>query len=228
MLSAAALAAAINAPAQTPRLAHTVVAGEVYDLDSQRVLYARNANMLMVPASTTKLLTEGTSLALLGPNFRWTTPVYRIGPLDAQGVLHGGLVLVASGDPNFRSGFNPTVRWRSRTRTTPTTAPRKPRPCPAIRLPCCVISPRRSRRPASSESKAFEVDTSLFPDQGAEDGTGTTLSPIVVNDNLVDVTLTPGARPGRPGQHQVSPQTPYVQFINRATTSTPKAMPRSI
>ncbi len=103
----AALAVAINAPTRTPRLKNSIVAGEVYDLDSHRVLYARNAAVLMVPASTTKLLTNGTSLALLGPNFRWTTPVYRTGPIDAQGVLHGDLVLVASGDPNLSQRIQP-------------------------------------------------------------------------------------------------------------------------
>ncbi|MGC2131129.1 MAG: D-alanyl-D-alanine carboxypeptidase, partial [Candidatus Aquilonibacter sp.] len=65
----------------TPLLGHAVVAGEVYDLDTHRVLFARNAQTYMEAASTTKLLTEGTSLALLGPGFTWTTPVYRTGPI---------------------------------------------------------------------------------------------------------------------------------------------------
>ena len=67
------------------------------------------------------------------------------------------------------------------------------------------------------------VDTSLFPDQGAEGGTGVIVSPIVVNDNLVDVTVTPGARPGDPVSISVSPQTPYVRFVNRATTGRRKS-----
>src|SRR5690349_10455505 len=92
---------------RTPRLKNSIVAGEVYDLDTHRVLYARNANVLMTPASTTKLLTEGTSLALLGPDFRWTTPVYAPGAIDAQGVLRGDLVLVASGDPNMSQRIQP-------------------------------------------------------------------------------------------------------------------------
>ena len=139
----AALALAINAPTRTPRLKNSVVAGEVYDLDSHRVLYARNGGTLMVAASTTKLLTEGTSLALLGPNFRWTTPVYRTGPIDAQGMLHGDLVLVARAIRTSRSASNPTARSRSKTRTTRTTARPRPRPSPAIRSRYCAISRRR-------------------------------------------------------------------------------------
>ena len=91
----------------TPLLHHAIVAGEVYDLDTHRVLFARNAQTSMEAGSTTKLLTEGTSLALLGPGFRWTTPVYRTGPLDATGTLHGDLVFVASGDPNISQRIQP-------------------------------------------------------------------------------------------------------------------------
>ncbi len=223
MLSAAALAAAINAPTQTPRLAHTVVAGEVYDLDSQRVLYSRNANVLMVPASTTKLLTEGASLALLGPNFRWTTPVYRTGPLDSQGALHGDLVLVASGDPNLSQRIRPddTLAFENEDHAYDGSAETKAVPGD----PLAVLRDLAAQvaKAGIKRVEGVQVDTSLFPDQGAEGGTGTTLSPIVVNDNIVDVTVTPGARLGDPVNVKVSPQTPYVQFINRATTGTAKS-----
>ncbi|MGA8384045.1 MAG: D-alanyl-D-alanine carboxypeptidase, partial [Candidatus Cybelea sp.] len=88
------IAAAMRAIAARPQFAHAIVAAEVYDLDARRPLYVRNPDVLMEAASTTKLLTTGTSLALLGPAFRWTTPVYRTGPVDSRGVLHGDLVLV--------------------------------------------------------------------------------------------------------------------------------------
>ena len=83
------VAAAMRSIAARPQFAHAIVAAEVFDLDTKRPLYTRNADVLMEAASTTKLLTTGTSLALLGPNFRWTTPVYRTGPIDSGGVLHG-------------------------------------------------------------------------------------------------------------------------------------------
>ncbi len=219
IVSAAALAAAINAPAQTPRLAHSVVAGEVYDLDTRRVLYSRNASVLMVAASTTKLLTEGTSLALLGPDFRWTTPVYRTGPIDAQGVLHGDLVLVASGDPNLSQRIRPdgTLAFEDEDHAydgSPETKAVPGDPLAVLRELAGQVAKAGVKR---VEGRVL-VDTSLFPDQGAEGGTGVVVSAIVVNDNVVDVTVTPGARPGDPVTVAVSPQTPYVTFVNRATT----------
>ncbi|MDQ2866572.1 MAG: D-alanyl-D-alanine carboxypeptidase/D-alanyl-D-alanine-endopeptidase, partial [Candidatus Eremiobacteraeota bacterium] len=63
------------------------------------------------------------------------------------------------------------------------------------------------------------VDATLFPDAGPENGTGAFVSPIVVNDNLVDVMVSPGAGLGDPVTISALPQTPYVTFVNRATTS---------
>jgi PBP4 family serine-type D-alanyl-D-alanine carboxypeptidase len=224
LLTAAALAAAINEPTRTPRLLHSIVAGEVYDLDAHRALYSRNAGVLMVPASTTKLVTEGASLALLGPNFRWTTPVYRTGPIDAQDVLHGDLVLVASGDPNLSQRVRPdgTLAFENEDHAYDGSAETKAVPGDPLAVLRDLAS-QVAKAGIKTIAGAVRVDTSLFPDQGAESGTGVTLSPIIVNDNLVDVTVTPGRREGDPVTISVSPQTPYVTFVNRATTGGPKS-----
>lgn len=219
----AALALAINAPTRTPRLKNSTVAGEVYDLDSHRVLYERNPSVLMVPASTTKLLTVGTSLALLGPDFRWTTPVYAEGAIDSKGTLRGDLVLVASGDPNLsqRVQTDGTLAFENEDHAYDGSAETKAVPGDPL-----AVLRDLATQVAKSGIKVIRgsvrIDTALFPDQGTEDGTGTTLSPIVVNDNLVDVTVTPGARPGDPVSIAVSPQTPYVKFLNEATTGARK------
>jgi PBP4 family serine-type D-alanyl-D-alanine carboxypeptidase len=220
----AILAIAINLPTRTPRLKHTVVAGEVYDLDTHRVLYARNANALMVAASTTKLLTEGTSLAVLGPGFRWTTPVYRTGPIDAQGELQGDLVLVASGDPNLSQRIQPdgTLAFENEDHAydgSPETKAVAGDPLAVLRDLAAQVVKAGIKRVHGR----MMVDTSLFPDQGPEGGTSVIVSPIVVNDNVVDVTVTPGAHPGDPVSVSVSPRTSYVSFVNRATTGAPKS-----
>jgi PBP4 family serine-type D-alanyl-D-alanine carboxypeptidase len=220
----AALALAINAPTRTTRLKNSIVAGEVYDLDSGKVLYARNARTLMVAASTTKLLTEGTSLELFGPGFRWTTPVYRTGPVDARGVLHGDLVLVASGDPNLSQRVQPngTLAFENEDHAydgSPETKAVPGDPLAVMRELAAQVAKAGIKRIDGS----VEVDTSLFPDQGPEGGTGVVVSPIVVNDNIVDVTITPGTHQGDPVGIEVSPQTPYVAFVNRAVTGARKS-----
>jgi PBP4 family serine-type D-alanyl-D-alanine carboxypeptidase len=232
LLLLAALLAVTGAPPQSgfdtaaasilndPRLAGSVVAAEIYDLDAQRPLYALNAQRLMESDSTTKLVTEGTTLGLLGPSFTWTTPVYRTGPVDASGTLHGDLVLVASGDPDLsqRIAPNGTLAFENEDHSYDgTVVPGDP----------LAVLRDLARQVAAAGIRAIDgrviVDTSLFPDQGPEGGTGFIVSSIVVNDNAVDVTITPGAKAGEPATIAVSPATPYVTFINHVTTGAPKS-----
>ncbi|MBL0718928.1 D-alanyl-D-alanine carboxypeptidase [Piscinibacter sp. Jin2] len=53
------------------------------------------------PASLIKLFTTGVALEQLGPSWTWRTPVARTGRLDAEGVLHGDLVIQGRGDPSL-------------------------------------------------------------------------------------------------------------------------------
>jgi PBP4 family serine-type D-alanyl-D-alanine carboxypeptidase len=209
-----------------PLLRHAIVAGEVYDLDTHRVLFARNAQTLMEAASTTKLLTEGTSLALLGPGFRWTTPVYRTGPVDAAGTLNGDLVFVASGDPNISQRIQPngTLGFENEDHAYDGSPHTKAVPGDPL-----IVMRQLAAQVKASGVKAINgrvaVDVSLFASPGPEGGTGTMVAPIIVNDNVVDVTIAPGAHPGDAASISVSPQTPYVSFVNHATTSRAGAEP---
>jgi D-alanyl-D-alanine carboxypeptidase/D-alanyl-D-alanine-endopeptidase (penicillin-binding protein 4) len=52
-------------------------------------------------ASNMKLFTTATALERLGPKSRIPTKVFRDGPVDAHGVLHGSLYLQGGGDPTL-------------------------------------------------------------------------------------------------------------------------------
>src|SRR5437899_1203062 len=55
------------------------------------------------------------------------------------------------------------------------------------------------------------IDDRLF-DRALGSGSGPRLlTSILVNDNLVDVTVTPAAKVGAPATHQLRPQTDFVQ-----------------
>ena len=60
-------------------------------------------NDRFVPASTAKTLTAAAALVKLGPDFRYQTRVFAPHKPDGNGVLHGDLVLVGSGDPVLSS-----------------------------------------------------------------------------------------------------------------------------
>lgn len=70
-------------------------------VDSGRVVFARNADAPMIPASNFKLVTTAVALACLGPDYRFTTDL--LGPPVDQGtgVVNGNLYLRGTGDPTL-------------------------------------------------------------------------------------------------------------------------------
>src|SRR5919201_1635078 len=104
--NASPLAEGIQRILNRPEFRHANFGIEFYDLERHEPIYALDTDKLFTPASTTKLLTEGTALALLGADYRFHTRVYRTGPV-INGVLNGDLILVASGDPNLSGRIQP-------------------------------------------------------------------------------------------------------------------------
>jgi len=209
-----------------PEFRHATFGIEFYSIDRHQLVYALNPRELFMPASTTKLLTEGAALALLGADFRFHTRVYRTSRLDRDGRLRGGLVLVASGDPNLSGRIQPdgTLAFENEdhsyggsyyTRTV------SGDPLAVLRHLAHQVAAHGVKRIDGS----VLVDATLFPEGTAELGTGAVISPIVVNDNLIDVTVSPGAAEGRPVRLRISPVTAYVQFRNEAITGAADSRP---
>ena len=67
--------------------------------DGARVVYERNPDAPVTPASTMKLLTATAVLARLDPASRLRTPVLATSPVDPTGTVNGDLYLVGGGDP---------------------------------------------------------------------------------------------------------------------------------
>jgi hypothetical protein len=66
-------------------------------------LYLHRAVVPLTPASTLKLIVAATALDILGPKERFGTSFVALDGPDADGVIHGPLWLVGSGDPLFTS-----------------------------------------------------------------------------------------------------------------------------
>jgi N-acyl-D-amino-acid deacylase len=205
-----------------PEFAHANFGIEFYALDTGKVVYSLNANKLFVPASTTKTLTEGTVLARLGADYRFHTVIYRTGPLDKKGTLKGDLVLVASGDPNLSNRIQPdgTLSFVDEDHAYGG---------PAVAGDPLAVIKELAKAVATKGIRKIEgrvlIDASLFADGGREGGTGVVVSSIVVNDNVIDLLATPGAKAGDPVTLEASPKTRYVSFVNHLTTSAAGASP---
>ena len=211
------LAARIERVINRPEFRHANFGIEFYSLDSGKVLYSLNADKMFVPASTTKLLTEGTVLAKLGPDFRFHTRIYRLGRVDSKGRLKGDLVLVASGDPNLsnRIQADGTLAFvdEDHSYNGPAVAGD---PLAVIKQMAKDVAAKGIRK---IEGRAL-VDAELVPDGSREGGTNVVMSSIMVNDNVIDAIVTPGAKAGDLAALATSPQTSYIRFRNQIVTAT--------
>jgi D-alanyl-D-alanine carboxypeptidase/D-alanyl-D-alanine-endopeptidase (penicillin-binding protein 4) len=198
-----------------PVYRHAVFGIEVYSLDTQKMLFALNGDKLFTPGSTTKLLTEGTALHLLGPDYRFHTFIYRTGDIDGKGKLKGDLVLVASGDPNLSDRMQPDGTLAFADEDHSYGGPDS-RLIPGDPL---IAVQDLAQQVVAGGIKSVEgrviVDVSLFPEGDRELGTGVVISPIVVNDNVIDVTIEPGPTAGGPAKLTYSLQVPYIHFENK-------------
>lgn len=68
---------------------------------SGEVLYAKNTNEPMTPASTMKILTAEAALIFLGGDYRFSTQLLTDAKTIKNGVLQGNLYVVLSGDPTL-------------------------------------------------------------------------------------------------------------------------------
>jgi D-alanyl-D-alanine carboxypeptidase/D-alanyl-D-alanine-endopeptidase (penicillin-binding protein 4) len=69
-------------------------------VDRDEVVYSHNATKLMMPASTMKVVTLAAAAEKLGWDYTYTTRVFTTGKIS-DGILHGDLIVVGSGDPSI-------------------------------------------------------------------------------------------------------------------------------
>jgi D-alanyl-D-alanine carboxypeptidase/D-alanyl-D-alanine-endopeptidase (penicillin-binding protein 4) len=195
--SAASLRDAIAAITSKNRYAESTWGYSVMDLTTGEVLLAAASEKMFVPGSILKTHSTATVLNAYTPEYRFHTPVYRTGPIN-QGVLKGHLVLVAAGDFSFGLRDQPdgTLAFNS--------APEIDHNYADTGLPGPAIL-RNSDPLAALDELAAQVraagireirgdviiDDRLF-DTFREWPDGA-ISPIWVNENVLDITLLPAA-----------------------------------
>jgi D-alanyl-D-alanine carboxypeptidase/D-alanyl-D-alanine-endopeptidase (penicillin-binding protein 4) len=213
------LARTIAAIMARPEYAHSRFGMEFYSLDTHKVIFALNEQQYFVPGSTTKLLSVGTAMKLLGPDFRFKTKVYAAGAIDAQGTLKGDLVLVASGDPDLSGREQPdgTLAFKDEDHSYSPMAGAAVVPG----NPLAAIDDLASQVAAHGIHRIdgrVLVDISLFPEGEHEGGTGIIISPVCINDNVIDVFATGGSAIDAPAAVTFSPVTRYARFTNKTKT----------
>jgi D-alanyl-D-alanine carboxypeptidase/D-alanyl-D-alanine-endopeptidase (penicillin-binding protein 4) len=208
----------ISAIMNRPEFQHALFGIEIYSPADGKVLYQLNAERMFIPGSVTKVVTEGTALELLGADYRFHTPVYRTGPLK-DGVLTGDLVLVASGDPNLSNRVRSadTLAFEDEDHAYGHIMEAKLVPGDPLQVIRDLARQVTAKGVKKIDGRVL-VDVSLFPEGTKEGGSGVVISPVSVNDNVIDVTVTPGKTTGTPATLQPSPATRYATFHSEVKT----------
>jgi len=175
---------------KTARLVYAVT-----DLQSGDLLLAHRENEMVFTGSTAKLFTIGTSFDVLGPDHRVTTPVYATTPVQA-GVVHGDLALVASGDlamggrGALAGKFNYTFDAHAVDHVYGDVAPNAviPKGNPLAGLD--DLARQVAAKGVTRVAGDVLVDQRLWEPFDSQEGV---VPAIFVNDNLLDITVTPAA-----------------------------------
>ncbi|MGB3364832.1 MAG: D-alanyl-D-alanine carboxypeptidase [Thermodesulfobacteriota bacterium] len=181
-----------------PRYLDAVWSLRVVDLDTGELIYNLEPNLVLLTGSLRKAFSSGLSLDELGVDHRFKTPVHRQGNVDGEGVLQGNLILVADGDLTLGGRVTPeeTIQFTDFDHVD------------ANALGSAVLTPQDpltglnnlAQQVADSGIKEINgdviVDARLF-DEFVVPNRNRLISPIIVNENLIDVTIVP-TEPGQP------------------------------
>ncbi len=201
-----------------PEFAHARFGIKFIRADTGAVVYELHPQELFVPGSTTKLLTTGMAREFLGADYRFHTRIYRTGPIERDGTLRGDLVLVASGDLNLSNRIRPDGTLAFEDEDHSYGGPdSKGLPGDRLQVVRELVRQVAAKNVKRVTGQVF-VDATLFPEGDRELGSDVVISPIVVNDNVIDVVVAPGSAEGAPVQVTIAPRTAYVTIVNRATT----------
>ena len=201
----------------SPEYQHGSWNWDAVDLKTGKTLYSQNADKLNFLGSTTKLFTAGTYYDTFGPNGTLKTPVYATGTRTG-GTLKGDLTLVGSGD--FILGSRGVLQGKLEfTSPDHVYAYASPLVKPVAADPLAGLDYLAKQVKASGITSIqgdVLVNDKLWNAYQTKEGV---LTSIMVNDNLLDILITPGAKAGDPVHMTIRPQTAFFTVVNQATTS---------
>jgi len=175
----------------------------VVSLTQGDTLFAINADVRHVPASTQKVLTAVLALNALGPQYRYRTDILHTGTL-IDGRIDGDLILRGDGDPSLSSRFiggKPDAAMDSL----------------VGRLVKAGVREVTGR--VTGDATAFEarsVPEGWHP-RILQDSYAARVSGLSLNENLVWVTVRPTTR-GQPAQVLLEPATSSIALRNSVRT----------
>ena len=194
---------------------HSIWGLYVKDARTGEILYDLNSNKLFSPGSTTKLFSVEALLNAYGDDYRFKTPVYADGKIQ-NGQLQGNLILVAQGDLTM-GGRQPNAN---------TIAYTKMDHVYANDLPGVILTKENPLHGINELAKQIqqkgikEINGQVLIDDNLFDATekrGVIISPIFINENLIDLVFNPAAI-GDAATLTWRPKVPGYEVTNQVKT----------
>ena len=191
----------------------------VADRDTGEVLTSQRPDEIVLTGSTAKLFTIGTLYDAIGPDTRLTTPVYATAP-TVDGVVHGDVILVASGDITL--GGRGALQGRVDQAFDASGVDHVYGDI-GIEAHKVTDDPLAglddlARQTAAKGVKTIDgdviIDTRIWRTEKGGEGP---VPPIFVNDNILDIDVAPGAV-GQPANLQMTPSTTAFTVQSKVST----------
>lgn len=196
----------------------------VVDAKTGEVLYDRNGSKFATPASVTKLFSGAAALMAFGPDHRFKTHVYRRGKLE-DGILSGDLILVASGDLTFGGrGKGETAAFTNADHTYANSGLGEAVATDTDPLHA-VTELAKQVKAAGIKSVTGEIliDDRLFAKARGTGSGPDVVSPVVINDNLIDAVVTPAKAAGEKATVKVYPDVGLIVVDAEVATGDAKS-----
>lgn len=197
---------ALDALLDTPALANATWGVRVEAADGT-VLFDRNGDKRLMPASVMKLFTTAAAIELLGADWRYRTELVAYGKKGGAGRWDGDVVIVGSGDPSLGSTRLNEARGSAWLMRRWTEAVRKA----TIRRIAGSIVGDGSFLGAEKACRGWELG-----DMAGEEALRPT--GLAIEENGVHCQVTPAARPGLKPRLLFVPQSAFYSIENHART----------
>ncbi len=201
----AELQARISEILRRPELAPAMIGIKVASLDTGKVLFEQNANKLLSPASNMKLYTVAAGLDRLSPDYHFVTSVYAVAKPDASGIVHGDLTIYGRGDPSIAARFNGDYF--------------KGIDDLAARIAAAGVKQVAGDLVGDESYFSGPAYGSGWQWEDLQWGFGAEVSALSINDNLVNLSISPGRQVGASVVVSAEPSNPLLAINNHATTT---------
>jgi D-alanyl-D-alanine carboxypeptidase/D-alanyl-D-alanine-endopeptidase (penicillin-binding protein 4) len=185
----------------------------VADARSGETVFARNPDAMFAPASVTKLFSCAAALVAVGSDHTFETPVHQRGFVLA-GRLVGDLILVASGDLTLggRTTKDGRTAFRDHDHTYANSGLMDAELTDTDPLAGLDALAKQVKQSGITRVDGeILVDDRLFAKTRGSGSGPDAVTPVLVNDNVIDVTVTPGEKAGAPAVVKTRPETAFYQ-----------------